>query len=39
MTFFRDIRLKRNTLNQKMVKLVDKMKLARAYQKSDEIMY
>ena len=39
MTFFRDIRLKRNTLNQKMVKLVDKMKLARADQKSDEIMY
>ena len=26
MTFFGDIRLKRNTLNQKMVKLVDKMK-------------
>ena len=26
MTFFGDIRLKRNTLNQKMVKLIDKMK-------------
>ena len=26
MTFFGDIRLKRNALNQKMVKLVDKMK-------------